>query len=103
MIIISDDNECSVNNGGCNHICRNKAGSYECDCRTGYTLSSDGLTCTDQNECAARGGRGACDYQCINIEGTYKCACPAGYQLQQDGKTCVGELDKYVLLKPSDH
>ena len=40
-----DVNECSINNGGCQHTCVNTDGSYECQCRSGYRLSSNGRNC----------------------------------------------------------
>ena len=41
----ADINECATNNGGCAQICNNTAGSYQCSCRMGYTLNSDGHSC----------------------------------------------------------
>ena len=36
-----DIDECSINNGGCGeHSCVNTYGSYRCDCKKGYQLSS---------------------------------------------------------------
>lgn len=34
----ADINECSVNNGGCNHRCVNTVGSFHCECNSGYRL-----------------------------------------------------------------
>ena len=45
IIISSDINECRTSNGGCQYICLNTLGSYQCQCRTGYTLFSNGRTC----------------------------------------------------------
>uniref|UniRef100_A0A672P3C0 Signal peptide, CUB and EGF-like domain-containing protein 2 n=1 Tax=Sinocyclocheilus grahami TaxID=75366 RepID=A0A672P3C0_SINGR len=33
-----DINECSLNNGGCEHTCENTMGSFECHCHAGYKL-----------------------------------------------------------------
>ena len=33
-----DINECAVNNGGCDHLCKNTIGSYTCSCHNGYRL-----------------------------------------------------------------
>ena len=41
----ADIDECAVGNGGCDHICVNKPGSFECQCKDGYELGSDGKTC----------------------------------------------------------
>lgn len=34
----TDTNECSVNNGGCQQVCVNTVGGYECQCHPGYKL-----------------------------------------------------------------
>ena len=44
-ILLTDINECLVNNGGCGHNCRNIIGSYNCHCNTGYRLHSDKHKC----------------------------------------------------------
>ena len=47
-----DDDECSVGNGGCQQICNNTAGSFECACRDGFVVStSDKKLCVDVDEC----------------------------------------------------
>ena len=45
QIFFIDIDECLVENGGCQHVCLNKMGSYECLCRNGYTLLGDEKTC----------------------------------------------------------
>ncbi|XP_057306995.1 uncharacterized protein LOC130645132 [Hydractinia symbiolongicarpus] len=40
-----DIDECALNIGGCSQICTNTLGSYDCRCREGYYLDSDGKTC----------------------------------------------------------
>ena len=42
---VLDINECSTNNGGCEHNCVNTIGSFTCSCNTGYSLTS-GLHCS---------------------------------------------------------
>ena len=36
-----DIDDCSTNNGGCEHICNNRIASYDCECRNGYILGQD--------------------------------------------------------------
>ena len=40
-----DIDECDLDNGNCQEVCNNTLGSFECDCRTGFTLQPDGRTC----------------------------------------------------------
>ncbi|CAH3190299.1 unnamed protein product, partial [Porites lobata] len=44
-----DVNECATNNGGCDQICNNTKGSYECKCRSGFLLSSDKHKCNGRD------------------------------------------------------
>ena len=46
IVKFSDVNECQSNVGGCEHICTNTDGSFECLCNSGYSLSSDGRNCS---------------------------------------------------------
>ena len=41
----ADIDECTNNNGGCEHECNNTEGSYECSCRGGFSLTEDGRGC----------------------------------------------------------
>ncbi|XP_078687224.1 uncharacterized protein LOC144919610 [Branchiostoma floridae x Branchiostoma belcheri] len=76
--VCEDIDECSKNNGGCEHDCVNTVGSYHCTCRTGYQLSGT-HNCTDVDECASLDG--GCDHDCVNTEGSFYCTCLPGYQL----------------------
>ena len=49
--LLPDIDECVVDNGGCNQICVNKPGSFECKCEPGYLLSDDGKTCVGKKSC----------------------------------------------------
>ncbi|KAF7489415.1 Tolloid-like protein 1 [Sarcoptes scabiei] len=49
----TDRDECAINNGGCQHICRNTIGSYVCECNSGYVLHENKHTCKE----------GSCSYQ----------------------------------------
>ena len=46
FICYLDIDECSVYNGGCDHICTNTIGSYICSCDNGYTLDGNNLSCS---------------------------------------------------------
>ena len=43
--INTDVNECSTGNGGCNQICSNSVGSFQCSCNQGFLLASNGFSC----------------------------------------------------------
>ncbi|XP_055611221.1 tolloid-like protein 1 [Uranotaenia lowii] len=46
-VYFTDVDECAVNNGGCQHECKNTVGSYACSCRNGYTLHENGHDCKE--------------------------------------------------------
>lgn len=50
FLLSSDINECDINNGGCSHNCFNFAGSYYCQCPTGYRLLDDTKTCVGKRK-----------------------------------------------------
>uniref|UniRef100_T1IZH3 Sushi, von Willebrand factor type A, EGF and pentraxin domain-containing protein 1 n=1 Tax=Strigamia maritima TaxID=126957 RepID=T1IZH3_STRMM len=50
-----DINECLYGNGGCTHECINTHGSYSCNCPKGFTLDTDGHTCTSLRQCLHKG------------------------------------------------
>ena len=60
----ADVDECSAGTHECQQQCINTDGAYECECAAGYTLVSDGKSCTGE--------------------------CAAGYTLASDGKSCAG-------------
>ena len=45
LAFVADFNECSLNNAGCEHVCNNTAGSFNCDCRAGFKLKADKMGC----------------------------------------------------------
>ena len=59
--LFTDQDECTVQNGGCDHSCFNSpAGSYHCVCNTGFYLS------TDRKKC--RGRFGLVKAQCYTVK-----------------------------------
>ncbi|XP_060072061.1 tolloid-like protein 1 [Ylistrum balloti] len=46
-VFFTDMDECAVNNGGCQHICKNTVGSYECACHNGFTLHENNHDCKE--------------------------------------------------------
>ena len=106
-----DVNECQASNGGCDHVCNNTVGSFQCSCNSGYILSADGFRCSgkgvnhflleplqgcfclliypDINECEV--SNGGCDHICTNTAGSFQCSCNQGYGLGSDGSSCTGK------------
>ena len=41
-----DVDECTVGNGGCEHSCRNKPGTFYCRCKRGFKLNPDRKSCS---------------------------------------------------------
>ena len=105
---------CAVDNGGCDHTCTDTVQSFECGCKLGYSLESDGRTCigkhtdmasilnsinnnciVDINECALP-SENDCQQSCVNIIGSYMCECRNDYLLNGDGKTCSPKCGGYL-------
>jgi CUB domain/Coagulation Factor Xa inhibitory site len=45
--VFVDKDECSESNGGCQQICRNTIGSFECLCNNGFTLHENQRDCKE--------------------------------------------------------
>ena len=120
LFVSLDVNECASSNGGCDQICTNKPGTYQCSCNqgyissgkrcqgtfysySGYTYCAEKMTShsllsplfvsLDVNECAS--SNGGCDQICTNKPGTYQCSCNQGYI--SSGKRCQGIILKLCL------
>lgn len=81
-----DVDECSIRNGGCDHVCNNTMGSYRCSCHQGYMLVGRHM-CNDVDECEDPGMCGTA--RCDNKEGSYDCLCDVGYVYDNETKSCV--------------
>ena len=58
----SDFNECSLNNAGCEHVCNNTGGSFNCDCRAGFKLKPDKRGCAGHKIYSLHQLTAACRY-----------------------------------------
>ncbi|KAJ7372937.1 hypothetical protein OS493_015393 [Desmophyllum pertusum] len=83
-----DIDECLSSNGFCTHQCVNTAGSYRCECSTGFYLDSNGRSCSDYPDCLLSHG---CQHTCNNFLGSFFCSCRSGYALNNDNRTCSDE------------
>ncbi|XP_042348440.1 fibulin-2-like [Plectropomus leopardus] len=74
-------------NGPCEQHCTSVGGRPQCSCFPGFSLTSDGHSCEDINECLSMR---ACQLneRCLNTAGSYICqrliTCPPGYQINND-------------------
>ena len=50
MLIFADIDECKSDDHGCEQVCFNTHGSYECMCREGFTLAENEYTCDKAQE-----------------------------------------------------
>ncbi|XP_022099415.1 fibrillin-1-like [Acanthaster planci] len=74
---------------GCDQICINTLGSFNCSCRSGYLLYPDGRQCIDINECDLQTDGCSEDAACTNIPGGYNCSCNPGFiDVSGDGTSC---------------
>ncbi|XP_035660212.1 uncharacterized protein LOC118404934 [Branchiostoma floridae] len=81
------------------HNCENTRGSYTCGCDDGYTMDSNGLNCTDIDECAGDSAGCANTATCINTEGSFICSCNTGYF--GNGTYC-GDIDECAISASCD-
>ncbi|XP_071123152.1 very low-density lipoprotein receptor-like [Mytilus edulis] len=69
---------CTINNGGCDHICNENGESKDlCSCRNGYKLEEK-TRCVNIDECTVSSAP-ICSQLCIDTQGTYECECIEGY------------------------
>uniref|UniRef100_A0A336L7R2 Metalloendopeptidase n=1 Tax=Culicoides sonorensis TaxID=179676 RepID=A0A336L7R2_CULSO len=74
-VYFTDVDECAVNNGGCQHECRNTIGSYMCSCQNGFTLHENGHDCKE----------GGCKYEVTSPHGQiYSPNYPEYYPAKKD-------------------
>ncbi|KAK2567536.1 Matrilin-2 [Acropora cervicornis] len=80
-----DINECE-NGHACAQECTNTNGSYRCSCFDGFTMSDDGQSCIDIDECQMSEIMGCT--RCVNLPGHFNCVCLVGYAFISDERVC---------------
>ncbi|XP_041810567.1 complement component C1q receptor [Chelmon rostratus] len=78
------EQSCTINNGGCEHLCHQDAAEVRCFCKEGYSLGEDGFTCRIKDPC----GADTCEHQCAMGESGYSCQCPDGFKLDANQRSC---------------
>ncbi|TTI61489.1 Endosialin [Bagarius yarrelli] len=82
---ISKATLCDKDNGGCHHYCIEDENHYYCDCKEGFHLAEDGVSCFQTDPCQDS----PCEYECLTVMDSYRCACPEGYMLAPDEQGCL--------------
>ncbi|KAF4529064.1 hypothetical protein B566_EDAN006086, partial [Ephemera danica] len=115
----NDIDECSVlpYELQCTHQCTNTFGSFQCECRSGWSLGADRRTCSPQSCVPACMGGGTCinsvchcppgltgpacgvdvdecasnpcEQLCRNTLGSFACLCRGRTRLAPDGRSCL--------------
>ncbi|XP_077094600.1 complement component C1q receptor [Siphateles boraxobius] len=83
---VREKRSCGHKNGGCDHLCSETAGArVRCECRDGYYLMDDQVSCAPKNTCE----NSPCKSKCISTAAGFSCACADGSQLSEDNISCV--------------
>ncbi|XP_030052151.1 complement component C1q receptor [Microcaecilia unicolor] len=77
---------CSYNNGGCEQACTedHSTKTFHCDCKEGYELRSDLVSCAPQDHCKSN----PCSHGCASHQKGFECKCPLGYMLGENRLVC---------------
>lgn len=80
-----DKRSCELKNGGCEHLCSETAGGgVRCECREGYHLIDDKVSCAAKDSCE----NSPCEFKCVPTATGYSCACAEGFRLAGDNVSC---------------
>ncbi|MEE6498721.1 hypothetical protein FKM82_003214, partial [Ascaphus truei] len=87
-----DVDECLLNNGGCQHVCVETMGSYECRCKEGFFLSDNQHTCIHRSEegLSCMNKEHGCGQICRETpKGGVACDCRPGFELAMNQRDCI--------------
>ncbi|XP_036398514.1 complement component C1q receptor [Megalops cyprinoides] len=77
---------CKYENGGCDQICLDSdSGGVRCQCKEGYVLGEDKVTCVQRDYCQ----NSPCKFKCVSGLDGYTCICPEGFHLAEDQTSCI--------------
>nr|XP_023011722.1 vitellogenin receptor-like [Leptinotarsa decemlineata] len=95
-----EDGLCSTSCEGsanrCSQICNKTPMGPSCECRSGFILMGNGVSCMDLNEC--QNHPPVCSQICHNQDGGFKCDCYDGFLLRSDKKSCKAEGNPMSLI-----
>jgi len=94
----SGKRSCKVNNGGCEHWCRQEKDDVRCHCKEGYDLGEDGFSCRMANLC----GPDTCEHLCVMGESGFSCKCQEGFELGENLRNC-SDVNECELQACEDH
>lgn len=80
--------DCSVEKGGCEHLCNWDTDVPKCLCPRDQELQTDGRSCSKP---VVQSCHALCEHFCVintNVTDSYYCMCETGYQLAADGHRC---------------
>ncbi|KAL1258137.1 hypothetical protein QQF64_011381 [Cirrhinus molitorella] len=90
---------CKRKNGGCDHDCSETPGAgVRCECREGYYLMDDKVSCALRNNCE----NSPCESKCIPTATGFSCACAEGFNLAEDSVSCV-DIDECQQRTCGEH
>ncbi|RXN21616.1 signal CUB and EGF-like domain-containing 2 [Labeo rohita] len=88
----TDVDECVFNNSGCQHVCVNTMGSYECRCKEGFFLSDNQHTCIHRSVegLSCMNKEHGCAHICKETpKGGVACECRPGFELAKNQRGCI--------------
>ncbi|XP_022606588.1 complement component C1q receptor-like [Seriola dumerili] len=89
---------CTINKGGCKHLCHQHRDEVQCFCREGYDLDEDGVSCRIKDLCNVD----TCEHKCVMGESGYSCKCPHGFKLDENQHNC-SDIDECQSQACEDH
>ncbi|XP_052009853.1 complement component C1q receptor [Xyrauchen texanus] len=94
-----DKISCKHKNGGCDHLClETNAAGVRCECREGYYLTDDRVSCVLRINCE----NSPCKSKCVSTSTGFSCACPDGFRLARDNISCV-DIDECLQSICGEH
>ncbi|CAF4205802.1 unnamed protein product, partial [Rotaria sp. Silwood2] len=85
---LCNNDQCSIDNGGCSHTCHRSPFGALCLCQPGFRVrnTTNYKKCEDIDECTD--DPNTCHQYCLNTNGSFVCSCAEGFILQTDGRNC---------------